>query len=496
MNYNETKETMKLYLLARIPFIAFNTIEKSRGVELLKELSIECNLDIDVYSMSKGLINIKTNEKITDEKSLIGILDYIGNEIKLKENKTYVLTDFPNIDSENINTSYLCDIVSNAEEKNCAIVVLTDSNVYQNLQRMGISLAMDLPNEEELYDFIHSYINQYKNNLNIEWDEDDYKNAAVVLLGISLVEAKNVISALIAKGNITKQDLIDLKFAKDKMFSNINGLEKIEIDKDTTFAGLNNLKKWLDDKKKLQSPTKKAEMKKRGIKPPRGILMVGIPGCGKSLAAKAVASRWELPLYLLDFATVQGQYVGQSERQLKEALETAERVSPCILWIDEIEKGLSGNKSDSGVTTRMIGQFLFWLQECKKEVFVVATANDTSSLPPELLRKGRFDEMFFVDLPNTAERKEIINFYLAKYLNVSVNETLMEKLISITEGFSGADIETSLRDIAYSVVSDNISLTEELILNKLSKVIPLTKSNPTIISKIREWGKDKTISAS
>lgn len=496
MNYNETKETMKLYLLARIPFIAFNTIEKSRGVELLKELSIECNLDIDVYSMSKGLTNIKTNEKITDEKSLIGILDYIGNEIKLKENKTYVLTDFPNIDSENINTSYLCDIVSNAEEKNCAIVVLTDSNVYQNLQRMGISLAMDLPNEEELYDFIHSYINQYKNNLNIEWDEDDYKNAAVVLLGISLVEAKNVISALIAKGNITKQDLIDLKFAKDKMFSNINGLEKIEIDKDTAFAGLNNLKKWLDDKKKLQSPTKKAEMKKRGIKPPRGILMVGIPGCGKSLAAKAVASRWELPLYLLDFATVQGQYVGQSERQLKEALETAERVSPCILWIDEIEKGLSGNKSDSGVTTRMIGQFLFWLQECKKEVFVVATANDTSSLPPELLRKGRFDEMFFVDLPNTAERKEIINFYLAKYLNVSVNETLMEKLISITEGFSGADIETSLRDIAYSVVSDNISLTEELILNKLSKVIPLTKSNPTIISKIREWGKDKTISAS
>lgn len=496
MNYNETKETMKLYLLARIPFIAFNTIEKSRGVELLKELSIECNLDIDVYSMSKGLTNIKTNEKITDEKSLIGILDYIGNEIKLKENKTYVLTDFPNIDSENINTSYLCDIVSNAEEKNCAIVVLTDSNVYQNLQRMGISLAMDLPNEEELYNFIHSYINQYKNNLNIEWDEDDYKNAAVVLLGISLVEAKNVISALIAKGNITKQDLIDLKFAKDKMFSNINGLEKIEIDKDTTFAGLNNLKKWLDDKKKLQSPTKKAEMKKRGIKPPRGILMVGIPGCGKSLAAKAVASRWELPLYLLDFATVQGQYVGQSERQLKEALETAERVSPCILWIDEIEKGLSGNKSDSGVTTRMIGQFLFWLQECKKEVFVVATANDTSSLPPELLRKGRFDEMFFVDLPNVVERKEIINFYLAKYLNVSVNETLMEKLISITEGFSGADIETSLRDIAYSVVSDNISLTEELILNKLSKVIPLTKSNPTIISKIREWGKDKTISAS
>ncbi len=496
MNYNETKETMKLYLLARIPFISFNTIEKSRGLELIKELSLECNLDIDVYSMSKGLFNIKTNEKITDEKSLIGILDYIGNEIKLKENKTYVLTDFPDIENENINTRYLCDIVSNAEEKNCAIVVINDSNVYQNLQRMGISLELDLPNEEELYNFIYSYINQYKNNLTIEWDDDDYKTASVVLLGISLVETKNVISALIAKGNITKQDLIDLKFAKDQLFSNINGLEKIEISEDISFAGLNNLKRWLDEKKKLQSPTKKAEMKKRGIKPPRGILMVGVPGCGKSLAAKAVAARWQLPLYLLDFATVQGQYVGQSERQLKEALETAERVSPCVLWIDEIEKGLSGTKGDSGVTTRMIGQFLFWLQECKKEVFVVATANDINSLPPELLRKGRFDEMFFVDLPNNNERKEILSFYLAKYLNISINDTLMEKLITITEGFSGADIESSLRDIAYSLVSDNINLTEELLINKLSLVIPVSKSNPDAINRIREWGKDKTISAS
>lgn len=496
MDYSDAKQLMKQYLVARIPFISFKTIEKSRGIALLKDIANECNIDISVYSMSKGLINIKDNSLISEEKSLIGILDFIGNQVKVKENATFVITDFPDIYDENINTRYLCDIVSIAEEKNCSIIVINDNNVYQRLQRMGMTIEMDLPNEQELYYIIKNFINAYKNSVSIEWNEDDYKSAAVVLLGITEVEAKNVIASLIAKGSITKQDLIDLKFAKDQMFSDINGLEKIEIDDNLAFGGLNNLKKWLDEKKKLQLPSKKEEMKKRGIKPPRGILIVGVPGCGKSLAAKAIASRWQLPLYLLDFATVQGQYVGQSEKQLKEALETAERVSPCILWIDEIEKGLSGTKGDSGVTNRMIGQFLFWLQECKKEVFVVATANDINTLPPELLRKGRFDEMFFVDLPKREERKEIIEFYLSKYLAIRVSDDFMNKLLDITDEFSGADIESSIRNIAYMLVSDNITLTEDIIVSKLLSVIPISKSNPDIIKKIRDWGKDKTISAS
>ena len=496
MDYSDAKQLMKQYLVARIPFISFKTIEKSRGIALLKDIADECNIDISVYSMSKGLINIKDNSLISEEKSLIGILDFIGNQVKVKENATFVITDFPDIYDENINTRYLCDIVSIAEEKNCSIIVINDNNVYQRLQRMGMTIEMDLPNEQELYYIIKNFINAYKNSVSIEWNEDDYKSAAVVLLGITEVEAKNVIASLIAKGSITKQDLIDLKFAKDQMFSDINGLEKIEIDDNLAFGGLNNLKKWLDEKKKLQLPSKKEEMKKRGIKPPRGILIVGVPGCGKSLAAKAIASRWQLPLYLLDFATVQGQYVGQSEKQLKEALETAERVSPCVLWIDEIEKGLSGTKGDSGVTNRMIGQFLFWLQECKKEVFVVDTANDINTLPPELLRKGRFDEMFFVDLPKREERKEIIEFYLSKYLAIRVSDAFMNKLLDITDEFSGADIESSIRNIAYMLVSDNITLTEDIIVSKLLSVIPISKSNPDIIKKIRDWGKDKTISAS
>ncbi len=495
MNTIEVKNELTKYLIARIPFISFNTIEKIRALNILKEIAKEKSINIFTFSMTKGFINIVSEEVVSNDISVVGALDFISKDIKTKENMTYVFLDFPEIDEENVNTRYLCDLITTLEEKNSSIIVISDSNVTPMLQRMGITINLDLPDQNELLTVIKDYTNAYKNSITIEWTDDDFYDASIILLGITLVEAKNVISALIAKGSLLKEDLVNLKFTKDQMFSNINGLEKIEVG-DISFSGLNNLKRWLDDKKKLQTPSKKEEMKKRGIRPPRGILIVGVPGCGKSLSAKAIAKNWELPLYLLDFATVQGQYVGQSEKQLKEALEMAERVSPCVLWVDEIEKGLSGNKGDSGVTQRMIGQFLFWLQECKKEVFVVATANDVNSLPPELLRKGRFDEMFFVDLPTDVERNEIITYYFRKYLNIKVSDVFMNQLVKITDGFSGADLESSIRDIAYSVVSDNISITEQVILNKFASTIPLAKSSPESIEKIRAWGKDKTISAS
>ena len=365
-----------------------------------------------------------------------------------------------------------------------------------------MSLDLDLPSEDEVYDIIAENIEPYKNSIKVDWDENDYREAALTLTGITKVEIQNVIVSLIASRHIKKADLLELKFAKDKLFSDINGLEKIEVSSDIAdVGGLGGLKNWLNDKKKLQVSEKRDELTKRGLNPPRGILLVGVPGCGKSLSAKAVASYWNLPLYRLDFATVQGQYVGQSEQQLKEAFQTAERVSPCVLWIDEIEKGLSGGGSDSsGVTTRMIGQFLFWMQECKKMVFVVATANDVSELPSELLRRGRFDELFFIDLPSEEERKDIINLYLLylkKYLNSSVDENTLKELIEITDGFTGADLESSIRDVAYRVIAnDDLKFTSELIINALKNVIPLSKTSPEKIEYIRDWGRERAVPAS
>jgi SpoVK/Ycf46/Vps4 family AAA+-type ATPase len=293
----------------------------------------------------------------------------------------------------------------------------------------------------------------------------------------------------------------EVRFAKDRLFSDISGLEKIDVDDSVKdVGGLEGLRKWLDEKKELLTPKKKDELRAKGLQPPRGILLVGVPGCGKSLSAKSISSNWKLPLYRLDFATVQGSYVGQSEQQLKDALTTAENVSPCVLWIDEIEKGLSGatgGSGDGGVSTRMVGQFLFWMQECKKQVFVVATANDVSMLPSELLRRGRFDELFFVDLPTADERRDILSLYMKKYLDLEFVGESAEKIIQISDGFTGADLESTVRDLAYrSIANDNFILNEENIISAFNNVVPLSQTSPEKIESIREWGKERAVPAS
>ena len=174
-------------------------------------------------------------------------------------------------------------------------------------------------------------------------------------------------------------------------------------------------------------------------------------------------------------------------------------MSPCILWIDEIEKGLSGatGGGDSGVSTRMVGQFLFWLQECKKLVFVVATANDVSQLPSELLRRGRFDELFFIDLPNAPERREILEMYMRKYLGVAFEGPVADKIVDITDGFTGADLESTVRDLAYrTIANDTFELTEDNIMSAFNNVVPLSQTSPEKIEEIRNWGKTRAVPAS
>lgn len=495
MNYNEVKEYLKRYLKARIPVIVINSVEKNRSLRLLKELANETNMNFSLYQMSQGITDLKTNTIKSEDKTIMSALDYISNEIKHQENTNYILSDLSEINDSTMISRYLVDVIEKAETMSGVIIIITNEPVWSNIQRLGISLKLSYPNESELKETIEKTIAPYKNQITIEWDELDFKNAATYLQGLSEMESKNIISSLVVKGAIKKEDLKELKYSKQMLFNEIAGLEAIEVDEDFQIAGLDNLKEWLYEKKTLMDPTKKEELQKRGIAAPRGILLTGVPGCGKSLCSKATASIFNIPLYRLDLATVQGQYVGQSEQQLKEALDTAEYVSPCVLWIDEIEKGL--NDSNSSVTSKMIGQFLFWLQECKKPVFVIASANSVENLPPELIRKGRFDELFFVDLPNANERKQLLKLYSNKYLKVEISEELKNKLVQITEGFASADIEATMRTIAYKLIANkDLQLSENLIVDELSKVVSLSKTNPEKIQKIRDWGKERATKAS
>ena len=495
MNYNETKEHLTRYLKARIPIIILNTAEKNRALRLIKEISTDLNINCSLYQMSQGIIDLKTNTHLSEDKTIMSALDYISNEIKHQENSNFILSDISDISESTMISRYLIDVIESAEKKSGIIILITNEPVWSNIQRLGINLKLSYPNELELFETINKTIAPYKTRIQIEWNENDYKNAATYLQGLSEMEAKNIISSLIVKGIIKKEDLKELKYAKQTLFNEIAGLEAVPIQEDFTIAGLDNLKEWLYEKKTLMDPTKKEELNKRGIATPKGILLTGVPGCGKSLCSKAAASIFNIPLYRLDLATVQGQYVGQSERQLKEALDTAEYVSPCVLWIDEIEKGLNDN--NSSVTSKMIGQFLFWLQECKKPVFVIASANSVEDLPAELIRKGRFDEIFFVDLPTLNERKELLKLYANKYLQVDIGNSYLEKLATITDGFASSDIEATIRSIAYKLIANkDLSLTEELITNELSKVVSLSKTNPEKINKIRKWGQERAVKAS
>ncbi|MBR0281457.1 MAG: AAA family ATPase [Oscillibacter sp.] len=496
-----SKELIKRYSIARIPFIAINTIERDRTLDLLKEISEEVQLPFYVHTLSKGVYDLKTQKNVCEDRSIYSAIDYMTEQMKRRQYLTLVLTEVPDLSGDNSDAKQILALVNLANESGGMVIILTNNAVWNQLQRQGMVVKIDLPNEDEMYGIIKEYIDDYRTQIPIEWDNSDIREAASTLAGVTRIEAENVIAALIANKRIRKSDMDEIRYAKDRLFSDISGLEKIDVDDNVKdVGGLAGLRKWLDEKRELLTPEKRDLLRSKGLQPPRGILLVGVPGCGKSLSAKSISANWKLPLYRLDFATVQGSYVGQSEQQLKDALTTAENVSPCILWIDEIEKGLSGatgGANDGGVSTRMVGQFLFWMQECKKQVFVVATANDVSMLPSELLRRGRFDELFFVDLPTADERRDIISLYMRKYLNLDFSGSFADRIVEISDGFTGADLESTIRDLAYrSIANPNFTLSEEEVLSSFNNVVPLSQTSPEKVEAIRDWGKERAVPAS
>ncbi|WP_345991274.1 AAA family ATPase [Chryseobacterium sp. Chry.R1] len=494
-NKTEFKNSLLLMFRARIPFISIRSIERARVLEIIQELAEEINIPMYVHSLSHGMTDIKTRKTVNDDRSVVGGIDFAVQNITQRQNITFVFNEVSDIEDDNIVSRHIYDCVVQAIERGGSICIISTKSVWSQLQRLGMTLTLYPPNEDEMLEIVKDCVLPYKNAFPIEWDEKDFKMVATILANMSKIEAENVLATQMAKGSLTKEDIKLLAQEKDKLFSDISGLEKVKIDSNMlSIGGLSGLQRWLENQKTLLT----ADLKTRKLRPPRGVLLVGVPGCGKSLSAKFIAANWNLPLYRLDFAAIQGMYVGQSENRLKEAFESADNASPCILWIDEIEKGLASNANDSsGVTSRMIGQFLFWLQESTEKVFVVATANDVTKLPPELLRKGRFDELFFVDLPEEKEREDIINLYIKKNLLPKPSVDTFEKLVSLSSGFAGSDLEGAVRDIAIqAVINGDEFITDKLYESCFQNIVPLSKTSPERIEAIRNWGKERALPAS
>jgi len=492
---NSCLETLERYLKARIPFISIRTSERARALDVLSRLAQKLAIPIFYHTISQGTRDIVTGRMANDDRSALGGLDFASQKIGQQQNLTFIFTEVQDLQDDSHTSRQVQDVVMMATETGGSVIVITNDPVWGPLQRHGMSVTLAPPTEDEMLLLIRDQITPYRGEISISWGPEEEKKAAAILAGISQIEAENVIATLLANGSISHEDLKELVHAKDRIFADISGIERVQVREDYEIGGLEGLKLWLE----ANEPLLTADLRERGIRPPRGILLVGVPGCGKSLSAKAIASLWNLPLYRLDLSTIQGQYLGQSETRLKEALSTADHVAPCVLWIDEIEKGLAGaigGGSDGGTSTRMVGQFLFWLQESLARVFVVATANDVSKLPPELLRRGRFDELFFVDLPTPKEREDIIKIYIRKGLKTEVSPALMERLIRLSDGFAGADLEAAVRDVVkQAIVRGDDSITEQTFISFFENVVPLSQTSPEQIDSIRKWGRERAVPA-
>ena len=255
-------------------------------------------------------------------------------------------------------------------------------------------------------------------------------------------------------------------------------------------AGLARLKQWVEQRRAIFL----GENKVAGLDPPKGLLLLGVQGCGKSLAAKAIAGSFGVPLVRLDFGALYNKYHGETERNLRESLKNAEELSPCVLWCDEIEKGLATSDSDDGVSRRVLGALLTWMAERKQPVFLVATANDVSRLPPELLRKGRFDEIFFIDLPDTAARDAIFRVHFDKR-KLDWAEFELDRLVEHSAGFSGAEIEQAVVSALYAAHADGVPLQQRHVVAELKATRPLSVLMAEPVQQLRDWAKTRTVSA-
>ncbi|WP_299444936.1 AAA family ATPase [uncultured Phycicoccus sp.] len=365
-------------------------------------------------------------------------------------------------------------------------------------------LDFPLPTEAEIRTVLDQMIDANTANnsrLRIEVDNIGRERLAKAALGLTLNEASNAFARAMVNDGVLSDDDVHVVMEEKKQTVRKGGiLEFVDADVDLdAVGGLQNLKRWLAKRNNSWLD----EAAAYGIPAPKGVLMTGVPGCGKSLTAKAIAAGWELPLLRLDVGKVFAGVVGSSEQNMRSAIRTAEAASPCILWLDEIEKGFSGigGSGDSGTSTRVFGSFLTWMQEKTATVFVIATANKVDGLPPEFLRKGRFDEIFFVDLPTDPERRDIWRLHLNKKLarsqagGLPVTEALLFQLSDVTEGFAGAEIEQLVVAGMFDAFSERRAVTYEDLIRAVRNMVPLSQTQAEQIAAVRAWAADRAVAA-
>ncbi|MBQ5994374.1 MAG: AAA family ATPase [Clostridia bacterium] len=493
-NYSSTKTEIKNYIRARIPLIIIETSERERAERMLSAIGNELSADIYYYTDTTQVTRLSGAGERVDVSG--DPVPYISGLFAKKRNVIFCYGDVGKIGEDTVYSREIINALYSAVRSNSTLILITKDPVFSKIAQFGMIAKLDYPDLGERMEQINSFVSQFKSLYTVEWDDSDVVVAATLLSGFSEIQINNILSNEISsKGGLYKAEIPRLTAQKSKLYGTVPNIQQVNVPNDMTASGLENLKQWLKEKEPVFFATDD-KLSRYSLSAPKGILLSGVPGCGKSFSAKLIAKEWGLPLFRFDIGSVYDKWMGESERKMKEALDFIDNVAPCILWIDEIEKALSVSHGENDTGKRILGQFLFWLQESTSRVFLVATANDVFQLPAELFRKGRFSEVFFVDLPNADERRQAIKLYSERCLHVSLNAEDLDELVRLSDGFSYSEIEYAIKEIAQLVfVNGEDSLNMQAFRDRFSLVVPIEKSRPETVSKIREWGRQRAVPA-
>ena len=485
---------LELLIRARTRLVVIESFDEARVHAVVRRVARKLSRPLYEWTLTEGLTPAG-GAPLYDSREPLKAL---GNVVEMKRSGVYVLKDLASHLLEPTVARKVKDLIDRRSTTAPTLVVVAPKvDLPDLLIKHAARLDLSMPSDKELGELVWHVISHFgaQSNIDVRLNENEFQSLIEGLRGLTLAEAERAIGRAVADDlALTPEDVPGVLSAKREILEADGAIEYVpnNIGFDD-IGGLASLKAWLMKRRDALTP----EAKAFGLDPPKGVVLLGVQGCGKSLAARAVAAAWHVPLLRMEPGRIYDKYIGESDKHLEQALRAAEHMAPCVLWVDEIEKGFAsvGNtESDGGLSRRIFGRLLGWLQDRKKPVFVVATCNDAKSLPPELMRKGRFDEVFFVDLPTDAERVEIFRVHLAQRGRDA--ETFdLQRLAQASEGFSGAEIEQAVVAGLYTAFAEKAKLDTEMIVAELEGTRPLSVTRAEDVRSLRVWAEGRTVRA-
>ena len=484
-----------LILDSKVPILVVESFEEPRVIEMLTGLAVQRALPFYVWSITEGLnlLGFGSRPEEVEKPDATRVLETIKSN---EQPSIYVLCDFhPYLKDEPVNVRLMREIAMRHNSLGHTMVLLSHAiDLPSEIKRYSARVELSMPTEEQLMHLVREEANNWsrlKGGKPVRSASETFQKLVQNLKGLPMEDARQLVrGAIFDDGVIDESDIPDLNKAKFALMD-MEGVLSFQYDtaRFNDVGGLERLKEWLQ---KRESSFQDDDT--HALDAPKGIMLLGVQGGGKSLAAKAVAGLWGLPLLRLDFGSLYNKFYGETERNLREALKLADMMSPCVLWLDEIEKGISTSQNDSGLSSRILGTLLTWMAERETKVFIVATSNDISQLPPELVRKGRMDEIFFVDLPNARIRREIFTIHLEKRAQDPAVFDLAT-LSDVSDGFSGAEIEQVIVSALYSVAASQETLTMDALQSAVKETNPLSVVMEEKIRQLRNWAEERCVFA-